>query len=225
MKEHYGLSQAQLRYLNGQDMPKSFNVSKEKKRIKNKAEQAWSIFLPILNSKIVDPQYKDEIFSHSRFETFLNELIKTERSYPASQEINKMNIAKMMIQKGFSFYQTRFELNPIINDEIQKIWSLLEMVQSLVDQELRNLKQADIIRMRKGQIHPPIIKRDEFYHARCVECWAYDLNISHSAEDVVFNITHNDGCGYLLQAKDADHFKHQVLNEQFIQIFLPKTKN
>jgi len=225
MKEHYGLSEAQLTYLNGQNMSKSFNVSKEKKRIKGKAEQAWSIFLPILNSKIVDQKYKDEIFSHQRFETFLKELIKTERSYPASQEINKMKIAKMMIQKGYSFYQTRFELNPIINDEIQKIWSLLEMIQSLIDQELRNLKQADIIRMRKGQIHPPIIKRDEFYHARCAECWAFDLNISSSAEDAVFNITHDDACGYFLQAKDADHYKLQALNEQFIQIFLPKTKD
>jgi len=225
VKEHYGLSEAQKNYLNGQDKTKTFNVSKERKRIKGKAEQAWSIFLPILNSKIVDQQYKDEIFSHPRFETFLNELIKTERNFPTSQEINKMKIAKMMVQKGFSFYQTRYEMNEMITEQIEKYRSLLEMIDSLIEQEISNLKQADIIRMRKGLIHPPFIKRDEFYHARCTECWAYDLGISHNAEDVISNITHNDGCGYPIQAKDADHYKLQYLNEQFIQVFSPKTKD
>ena len=85
MKEHYGLSQAQLKYLNEQNMPKSFNKSKEHDRIIRKTEQAWDIFVPVLRSKVVDQKFKDSLFDFKRFEDFLNFLLETERINTISQ--------------------------------------------------------------------------------------------------------------------------------------------
>ena len=40
-----------------------------------------------------------------------------------------MTIAKMMIQKGTQYYQTRYQLNQIINETIVKINAVLEILQ------------------------------------------------------------------------------------------------
>ena len=222
MKEHYGLSKAQLNYLNGQDMPKSFNASKECDRMKKKADQAWSIFLPILKSKVVDQEFKDEIFSHNRFQIFLTELIRTNRVSPILQEQPKMKIARMMIQQGFVFFQTRYQPNQLIIDEMSKISSIMNMLDDIVDQELRNIELEDVLRMRLGQYYPPIIRRDQYYHARCLACYSYDLGVSNSEEEAITNIAHNEGCIYAKQSKDAEKNRLEELRTDFIQVFSPK---
>ena len=222
MKEHYGLSRAQLEYLNGRKpLP---NESKERERMRAKAEKAWSIFEPILRSNVVSQEYKDSLFSFKRFDDFLNSLLATERTNPSSKELNKMEIAKTMIQKGFQYYQTRYDLNPLIYNEIEKIRSLLEMIDSLVKQELENIKKADFNRTRKGLTSPPEIIRDNYYHALCMECFSYNSGVGHNKDDTILNIRHEPNCSYNRRIKKANRFEIKKINEQFIKITLPLAK-
>jgi len=227
MKEHYGLSQAQLKYLNGQDMPKSFNKSKEQDRIIRKAKQAWDIFVPVLRSKAVDQKFKDSLFEFKRFDDFLNLLLKTERGNTVSQEINKMRIAKMMIQKGTQYYQTRYRLNQIIFEKIVEINSVLEMIQEFVDQELSNIEISDFLRMRRGLTEPPIIQQEkELYHALCIQCHRYSLGLSKSEKEAIKDLQHDDNCSYKKQfetaTKSNDENYKKSLNLQYIKIIPPE---
>jgi len=227
MKEHYGLSQSQLKYLNGQDMPKSFNKSKEQDRITRKAKQAWDIFVPVLRSKVVDQKFKDSLFEFKRFDDFLNFLLKTDRGNLVSQEINKMKIAKMMIQKGTLYFQIRYNLNQIINEKIVEINSVLEMIQEFVDQELFNIEISEFLRMRRGLSAPPIVQQEkDFYHALCIQCYRYSLNLSKSEKEAIENIQHDDNCSYKKQYERATKNNHEAYKEslilQYIKIIPPK---
>ena len=227
MKEHYGLSQAQLKYLNGQNMPKSFNKSKEHDRIIRKTEQAWDIFVPVLRSKVVDQKFKDSLFEFKRFEDFLNFLLETERGNMISLEINKMKIAKMMIQKGTQYYQTRYQLNQIINEKIVEINSVLEMIQEFVDQELYNIEISDFLRMRRGLTAPPIIRQEnDSYCALCIQCYRYSLGLSKSEKEAIKDLQHDVNCSYKKQFERAievnDENYKKSLNLQYLKIIPPK---
>jgi len=227
MKEHYGVSQAQLRYLNGQDMPKSFNKSKEQDRIIRKAKQAWDIFVPVLRSKVVDQEFKDSLFEFKRFEDFLTFLLKTERGNTISQEINKMRIAKIMIQKGTQYYQTRYQLNQIINEKIAEINSVLGMIQEFVDQELYNIEVSDFLRMRRGLTAPPIVQQEnDLYHALCIQCYRYSLGLTKSEKEAIKDLQHDNNCSYKKQFKTAtknnDEAYKKSLILQYIKTIPPK---
>jgi len=227
MKEHYGLSQAQLKFLNGQDMPKSFNKSKEEDRIIRKAKQAWDIFVPVLRSKVVDQEFKDSLFEFKRFEDFLNFLLETERGNMISQEINKMRIAKMMIQKGTQYYQIRYRLNQIINEKIVEINSVLSMIQEFVDQELSNIEISDFLRMRRGLTAPPIVQQGkDLYHALCIQCYRYSLGLSKSEKEAIKDLQHDDNCSYKKQferaTKNNDEAYKESLILQYIKVIPPK---
>lgn len=224
MKEHYGLSHAQKIWLNGQDMPESFNVSKEKKRIISKVEQAWEIFVPVLRSKVVDQEFKDNLFANEKFDEFLDKLLETERSLPVIHEVNKTHIARQMILKGFSYFQTRYSTNELISKRVGEIWETVSAIDEMVDREKRDIEQANIIRMRKGLTTPPIIRRDDHYHALCKQCWAFSYDINNNVKDAIKNIRHDDNCYYKIHVDKYDDKERKHFNQQFIEVILPESK-
>ena len=222
MPEHYGLSIAQIEYLNGQKT--LANESKEKERMKVKAEKAWSIFEPILRSKVVSQGFKDSLFGFKRFDDFLNSLLATEMTNPISEELNKMKIAKDMIQKGFTYFKKRYQLQPLIYDEMEKMEKLLIMLEDFVEQELKNIKKADFVRLRKGLQEPPTIIPTETYHALCIQCYNYNSTVGHNEQDAIYGIEHQPHCSYLKYAEKANHFQLEIINEQIIKIIPPRNK-
>ncbi len=222
MPEHYGLSIAQKEYLSGRKT--LANESKEKERMRVKAEKAWSIFEPILRSEVVSQEFKDSLFTFKRFDDFLNSLLRTKMTNPISEELNKMKIAKDMIQKGFRYFKVRYQLQPLIYDEMEKMEKLLIMLEDFVEQELENIKNADFVRLRKGLQEPPTITPTETYHALCIQCYNYNSKIGHNEQDAIQGIEHQPHCSYLKYAEKADHFQLEKINEQFIKIIPPRNK-
>lgn len=210
MKEHYGLSSTQLKYLNGQIMPNSFNEGKEKSRMVNKAQRAWSIFIPILRSQVVDQEFKDRIFLEKseedisyNVEDFFNHLVRTSKDEPFEQIQNKIKFANMMTRHGFAFFQSRFGTNRLVADKIEEIEKVLFDLEDMVTQEQQNKEAFEIYRMRKRLPSPPYIRPEHYWKAECIHCYSFSIGISKNEKDSIENIKHDVNCRYVTEISKA----------------------
>ena len=236
MVEHYGLSEAQKGYLDG--TKRLSNESKERKAITRKAFQSWSIFKYLLGSDVVSDNFKYYPFGAEprdddwerfdipkdrfTFRHFLKALLHTSAENPASKEINKMALAKTLMEEGISYYQTRFRNNQLVYDKFAEFSDFMKMLQGIYEQDLDNLVKADFIRLRKNMIWPPRIERNKFWHGLCMQCYSYSDKVQAITKKEALEIKHSTDCPFvkeILTTKD----KEQLIMD-FIHFIEPKTK-
>ncbi len=236
MIEHYGLSESQKGYLNG--TKRLSNESKERKAITRKAFQTWSIMKPLVESKIVSDDFKYYPFlaepkseeydrydipkDRYSFRQFLKALLKTDSRSPASKQLNKMSVAKMLIEESIIYYQTRFPetANELIFNKMKEFLDFIKMLQSIYDLELENLRVADFMRMRGGSFYPPQLTRDKFWHGYCDYCRHYDLGQAKSEEAVPKLIKHDENCNFKTQFDKATKMNDTRQIEYLIDLYI-----
>lgn len=239
MKEHFALSKAQLDYLKGRKTLK--NPSTEEKRIRKKAIQAWSIFVPILKSKVVDKDWKITLFQsptpdeaqklwniHNKLfglEEFLDALLETNARNTVSDETYKIKIAHTMIKKSVGYYSTRYAIYPLISQEIERFNSVIQLLEQSVSAQTEREDAIKMYQMRKTQRQPPHIERDAYYHALCMHCYYFSMGVSRTEEEAIQNLTHDEYCTYHQRFEmwktDPDYIKN-ILNYDYLKIFTPK---
>jgi len=235
MIEHYGLSEAQKEYLNGSK--RLSNESKERKAITRKAFQAWSIFKHLLGSDTVSDDFKyypfraepkDEDWEkfdipkdRFTFRHFLKALLNTSAENPASKEINKMALAKMLIEEATLYYQIRFKNNQLVYDKFTEFLNFMKMLQGIYEQELDNLVKADFIRLRKNMAWPPRIERDEYWHSLCMQCFSYSYQIQAKTKEDALEIKHSKDCPFVKEFERVED-KQRII-EDFIHFIEPIT--
>ena len=236
MIERYGLSEAQKGYLNGSK--KLSNESKERKAIIHKALQSWSVLKPILDSKVVSNDFKYFTFiskpTSSEFEkynipkdqysfkNFLDSLLSTDSTNPTSKEIEKMALAKEIIESAILYYQTRFSNNELVWQKFNEFSDFTKMLQGVYEQELKDLVKADFIRLRKNMAHPPRIERNEYWHSLCMQCFSYSTKVNATTKEEALEINHSKDCPYLKEIERVED--KQIVIEDFIHFIEPKTK-
>lgn len=237
MKEHFALSKAQKDYLNGQNTLK--NPSTEKNRIRKKAIQSWSIFIPVLKSKVVDDEWKMSLFQSPTpeeaqkiwnenskifgFEEFLDALFITDKTNPLSEEVLKMKLAHMMIMKSIAYYSQRYEMNPLIIQEVERFKNVLHLLDESIQSQTYRDDALKMYLMRKKQTQPPHITRDEFYHALCMHCYYYSLGVSKTEQDAIDTLKHDEHCSYNAKYESAKTQSDgkDFLNYTYVRIFEP----
>ena len=240
MKEHFALSKSQLAYLNGSKTLK--NASAEKNRIRKKAIQSWSIFIPILKSKIVDGEWKLSLFQSPTpaeaqkiwninnklfgFEEFLKVLFKTNPKNPRSDDLLKMQLAQKMIKSSISFYSNRFEMNKLILEEIDRFQNVLSLLYDSIKSQQYKDDAIRMYEMRKRQTEPPRIKRDEFFHALCMHCYYYSLGLCKTEKEALQDLQHDENCTYHKRYELAKTQPEMIklLNDTYVRIFKPIKK-
>ena len=241
MNEHFALSKAQKDYLNGQITLK--NPTTEKTRIRKKAIQSWSIFVPVLKSKVVDTEWKLSLFQSPTpeesqklwnvnkklfgFEEFLDTLFKTDSANLSSGELLKMELARMMIEKSILYYSQRYETNRLISQEIERFRDVLRLLDESIESQRYRDDAMKMYLMRKKQTQPPYIARDGFYHALCTYCFNYSLGISKTEHDAIVTLTHDENCTYnaRYQSVKTQPEMIEILNSSYIRMFEPKQKS
>jgi len=232
MKEHYALSNMQLKYLNGQDMPNTFNSSKEESRMLEKAKKAWSILVPILRSDTVDQEFKDRVLlerldgeTSYNADEFFKYLVNTYGNEPFEDIQNKIHFAKTMITHGFAFFQLRFKSNRLVSDKIEEIKKVLDDLEDMVRTENQNKEALEIYRMRKRLPAPPTIRREDYWKAECIHCYSFSLDIAKTEQDAIKSIEHDVRCNYLRQVKGKKSQEHiDAINFQYIRTIPPLKK-
>lgn len=240
MKEHFALSNAQKDYLNGQITLK--NPTTEKTRIRKKAIQSWSIFIPVLKSKVVDDEWKLSLFQSPTpeeaqklwnvnnklfgFEEFLDILFKTDSADLSSKELLKMKLAQTMITKSISYYSQRYEINSLITQEIERFKNVLSLLYESIESQRYTDDAIKMYLMRKKQIQPPQIKRDELYHALCMHCYNYSLGVSKTEKDAIETLKHDEHCSYNTSYELVKTQSERIdyLNYTYLRIFEPLSK-
>jgi len=236
MIERYGLSEAQKCYLNGSK--RLSNEPKERKAIIHKALQSWSVLKPILDSKVVSNDFKYFPFiskpTSSEFEkynipkdqysfkNFLDSLLSTDSTNPTSKEIEKMALAKEIIESAILYYQTRFSNNELVWQKFNEFSDFTKMLQGVYEQELKDLVKADFIRLIKNMAHPPRIERNEYWHSLCMQCFSYSTKVNATTKEEALEINHSKDCPYLKEIERVED--KQIVIEDFIHFIEPKTK-
>jgi hypothetical protein len=236
MIERYGLSEAQKGYLNGSK--KLSNESKERKAIIHKALQSWSVLKPILDSKVVSNDFKYFSFiskpTSSEFEkynipkdqysfkNFLDSLLATNKENPTSKEIEKMAIAKEIIESAILYYQTRFKNNELVWNKFNEFSDFIKMLQGVYEQELDNIVKSDFVRIRKNMVFPPRIERNQYWHSLCMQCFSYSTKVNATTKEETLEINHSKDCPYLKEFERVED--KQIVIEDFIHFIEPKTE-
>ena len=231
----YGLSEAQKGYLNGSK--KVSNESKERKAIMRKALQSWSVLKPILDSKVLSSDFKYFPFiakptpsefekfdipkDQYSFKNFLDSLLATNKENPTSKEIQKMALAKEIIEASISYYQTRFSNHELVLQKFAEFRDFLTMLQDVYEQELHNLVKADFIRLRKNMAYPPRIERNKYWHALCMQCFSMSDNYWAETKQEVLPINHSKDCPYLKEYERVED-KQRIIDD-FIHFIEPIT--
>jgi hypothetical protein len=237
MNEHFALSKAQKDYLNGHITLK--NPTTEKSRIRKKAIQSWSIFVPILKSNVVDTEWKLSLFQsptteesqklwnvHNKlfgFEEFLDVLLKIDSDNPSYGDALKIKLARVMITKSISYYSQRYEISEFIHQEIQRFNNLMIFLEDSIESQRFREREMKMYFMRKKQTQPPHIVRDKFYHALCMHCYRYSLGISKTEDDAIETLTHDENCSYneRYEFNKNDSQSLKIQNETYLRIFTP----
>lgn len=241
MKEHFALSKAQLDYLKGHKTLK--NQYKEKIRIRRKAIQAWSIFVPILKSKVVDWEWKISLFQSPTpdeakklwaiqrklfgFEEFLSALFQTAPLSLNSDEIYKMKLARIMINKSLAYYSNKYAVNPLITQEVNRFKNVLELLEESIRTQTYKAEAIQMYEMRSKQSRPPHIYRDEYYHALCKQCHRFSGGTAKNEQQAIAILTHDKYCTYNKEFEDYKNNPQylEVLNDDYLQIIKPKRKS
>lgn len=149
----------------------------------------------------------------------------TDAENPASKEIYKMGIAKMLIEKSITYYQTRFRNNHLVYDKFAEFSDFMKMLQEIYDQEVNNLVKADFIRLRKNMPRPPRIEPNEFWHALCMQCFSYSFHVqAKSKNESRESIKHTKDCPFEKEFTTAHEKQKDDLILDFIHFVEPKTK-
>jgi len=154
------------------------------------------------------------------FEKFLNSLLRTSRENPTSKEIEKMRIAKEILEQAILYYQTRFSNNQLVYDKFAEFSSFIQMLQGVYEQELDNLVKADFIRLRKGMAYPPRIERDNYWHSVCMQCFSYSYQIQAKTKEDALEIKHSHDCPFVTEFERVKD-KQRII-EDFIHFIEPK---
>jgi len=233
MRERYGLSEAQKSYLNGS--LRLSNEPKERKAIMKKALQSWSVLKPILDSKVITNDFKylpfiskptPSEFEHFdipkdqyNFKNFLDSLLATNKENPTSKEIEKMALAKEIIESSILYYQTRFQNNELVWQKFNEFSDFIKMLQGVYEQELNNIVKADFIRLRKNMAYPPRIERNEYWHSLCMQCFSYSTRVDAKIKEEALEINHSKDCPYLKEF-ERNKDKQRII-EDFIHFIEP----
>jgi len=155
------------------------------------------------------------------FKNFLDSLLATNKENPTSKEIEKMAMAKEIIESAILYYQTRFSNHELVWQKFAEFRDFLTMLQDVYEQELHNLVKADFIRIRKNMIYPPRIQRDEYWHSLCMQCFSYSYQIQAKTKEDALEIKHSKDCPFVKEFERVED-KQRII-EDFIHFIEPIT--
>jgi len=149
------LSKEQFEYYSSQKDTIT-NLSENNKRIAVTVEKIFDTLPIILDSKKIDQELKDKMFNPSKVSLFINHLTQNNPENTNAQEVNKQEIILDLIQKVFSYYQSRYKDEKFVIKEIMKFQQLAQDLKEVAENEKRE-DEASIMYKTRKMPYPPIL--------------------------------------------------------------------
>jgi len=198
------------------------NLSQVKSRLSETVDKCLDSMITILDSKKISQEEKDKMFNPSKMSLFINHLTQHDPENTNAQEINKQEIILDLIQKVFSYYQSRYKSHKIIIKEIYKFKELTQDLKEIAEDEKRE-EEASIMYKTRGKMpYPPLLAPEkDNWTALCMQCYSYST-IGNDDSEAIKHIRHAKNCSFLKEWKRfAKKDKERVI-QQFFKIIPPK---
>lgn len=194
------LSPQQYLYITSQErgLPQNWNKSENLKRIKETLDKIHTTFEILLTSRNLKQSYVNELFPAYKLDEFLGNLVMWNPQNKIEDENNKLEITRLMIRIGFSYFQQRFEDSALYSEKIKEANDLLE--------DLTKIADTQIEKEEKYHMPPKMEGSRLVVHGLCMSC--YSPGSGYDKKQAVKNIRHKENCPY--DKKDPDRFIHII---------------
>lgn len=216
------LSKEQFEYYSSQKDTIT-NLSENNKRIAVTVEKIFDTLPIILDSKRIDQELKDKMFNPSKVSLFINHLTQNNPESTNAQEVNKQEIILDLIQKVFSYYQSRYKDEKFVIKEIMKFQQLAQDLKEVAENEKRE-DEASIMYKTRKMPYPPILfpERDN-WTALCMQCYSYST-IGNNDSESIKHIRHAKNCSFHKEWKRFARKDRERVIQQFFKIIPPLKK-
>jgi len=222
MKSHDLLSNAQRTYLTSQDNEIT-NLSEQKSRITEKVDQIFNTMKIILESKKIEQEFKDSLFTPQKVAIFIDRLTKYDPESTATQESNKQAIIIDLMKQSLSYFQSRYKEIKFIKKDIDHFQQVAEDIVEYTEKIIDETEAQKMYKTRKSLIPPLLYPTRDTWTALCIPCLSY-TTLGKDKDDSIKRIRHTKNCSYHKEIKERKKQKEQIFT-QFFKIIPPKKKN
>ncbi len=219
MVSHHMLSNQQFKYITSQT-DEITNLSQNQTRIAETVDKCLNTLSIILDSKKLDQEFKDLMFDPSKVSLFINSLTQNNPDNTNAQEVNKQAIILDLIQKVFSYYQSRYKNEKFMIKEIMKFHQLAQDLKEIAENEKREDEASIMYKTRKMPYPPSLFPERYDWTALCMQCYSYS-SIGKNDSESIKHIRHATNCSFHKEWKRfAKKDKERVI-QQFFKIIPP----
>ena len=197
------------KYLTEKDYDKT-QLHVNKQRTLERTLTNFKTYKYLAENKLLDQEYKNQLFSSSMIDSFLQSFQFYDRENTEDEEQNKLNIAIDGIERGIHYFQNRYPETSLAYKQAEQIREFLTMLRQVTSRKADERKAIEFYKTRHTMTLPPkFLQPETTYIALCRICWGY-----YEEEDVkkaISKIRHYKKCPY-----DKDDL------ERCIEVISPK---
>jgi len=222
MESHDLLSNAQRIYLTSQDSEIT-NLSEQKKRIIEKVDQIFKTMQIILDSKKIEQEFKDSLFTPQKVAVFIDRLTQYDPESTATQESNKQAIMIDLMNKSLTYFQSRYK-EVFIKKEIKIFEQFAKDIVELTEHKIAETKAQELFKTRKSLTPPLLYPARDTWTAMCDECHTY-TTLGKNEDDAMKRVRHSKNCSIHKEKKRLGEDETERIKIQYYKITPPKKKN
>ena len=205
MKQRSTLSNEAYRYITSQHMLyNKKHVPMIRKRMKEHVGNIFTdTFSPILKSKEVTQEFKNELFNDERIEDFLSDLIGFDPEGSLKQEQNKQQIAFSMLRLATFYLGSRYKDTVFVEHKITEFKKLIEDLIEISQKQIDEIDIYDSVASRSGMKLPPAITPQyNMIICMCKLCWSHHSEPINKQDKqkvkdkTIKKIRHKKKCGF-----------------------------
>jgi len=197
------------------------NLSENNRRIAEKVDQALETMKIILDSKKISQEQKDDMFKPHKISLFIDKLTQHNPENTNAQEVYHQEIIIDLIQKVFSYYQSRYKNQKFVIKQIMEFRELASNIRETAEDEKREDEASIMYKTRKLPRPPLIDTQKHDWTALCMQCFSYSL-LGKKEEDAIRHIRHATNCSFHNELKRFGKKDKERVIEQFFKTTKPK---
>jgi len=221
MESQHMFSDTQYNLLTSQN-PQIKNISQQKTRIIEKADDMMNSLRIILKSDNIDQEFIDDTFTKHKITSLISNLITYDNENIAIQERNKQAIVLDLMQQCLRYFKDRYE-EVFITKEIKVFEQFAKDITTFTEKQIEESKAQELFKTR-DTLQPPLLYPSKgVWKALCMECHKWTES-GKTEDDVIKRIRHSKNCSIHQEKKRLGKDEIKRIKIQYYKITPPLKK-
>jgi len=221
MISQHMLSDAQYNYLTSQNSEIT-NISEQRDRIAEKTDKMLNTLRIILNSRNIDQEFKDMLFTKHKITALIHNLISYDPESIAIQESNKQAIVIDLMEQSLRYFQDRYK-EVFIKKEMKSFQQFAIDIVELTESKIAETKAQELFKTRKSLTPPLLYPTRDTWTVMCDECHKY-TNLGKNEDDAIKRVRHSKNCSIHREKKRLGKDGTERIKIQYYKITPPLKK-